>query len=240
MWSQIYKNILKEHIKMEKKKIFNWTLLACVVGLFVVCFMSIFNEIHFDELRRAREEQVIKRLMQLRDAQEKYRISNGGKYCDDIDSLIYWVKNERAIDKVIKDGDLTDEMLADGLTEQEAVRRGLIRRDTVYISAYEALGISNPDSLKLVPIGREGALIQLKVRGYYNERAQQDEQLCEIRANIDDYMDGADSKMLSNYKDELKKRYKSYTDFDDSEKDWFGLRMGDLNDSSNKMAGNWE
>ena len=71
------------------------------------------------------------------------------------------------------------------------------------------------------------------------------ENLVEFRARIDDYLDGMSAKKVKNLKADLKKLHKNHAELmfdneDDTEGEWYGLRIGDLSDPSNKMAGNWE
>ena len=91
----------------------------CTLGLLVACFFSIYNDIAFDEEKAAREQQVIARLMQIRDAEEQYKMTYG-EYCGTIDSVIDFVKNGKTVDKIIKEGELTDDQLEAGMTEREA------------------------------------------------------------------------------------------------------------------------
>ena len=229
---------------MSKKKIFNWVLSVCILGLAVVCFMSIYNDIAFDKAKKERESVVIARLMQLRDAEEFFKKSHAGEFCGDIDSLVDWVRDSMAVERVIKEGELTDDQLEAGMTEQQAVIEGIIKRDTIWVKASEALKVSNADSLKIIPIGREGGVFEVRKDLKYNSKSQEWDQLCEIRASLDDYMDGMDAKKLKNLKNDLEKRGKSrdkwiFGGTDDAEQ-WYGLRIGDLQDSNNKMAGNWE
>mgnify|MGYP000776042425 FL=1 len=54
-----------------------------------------------------------------------------------------------------------------------------------------------------------------------------------------------DAKKIKNLKIDLKKAGKNRADLfednaDDTEGNWYGLKIGDLNDPSNKNAGNWE
>ena len=53
-----------------KKTIVNSLLVVCVLGLVGACFMSIYADIAFDEQKSEREQQVIARLMQIREAVE--------------------------------------------------------------------------------------------------------------------------------------------------------------------------
>lgn len=230
---------------MKKKIIINVALCLCAIGLAFACYKSIYSEISFDEDRAVREKAVIATLLKIKDAEEKFKMSHQGQYCGTIDSLIDWVKNERAIDKIVKEGELTDEQLESGMTEQEAVQQGIIKRDTIWVSAAEILGITNPDSLKLVPIGREGAVIQLRKKEAFNLKSNEFDMLLEVRASLDDYLYGLDEKKIKNLKGDLKDRGRNRGDLFEDNADhtkgtWYGLRIGDLEDTNNKLAGNWE
>lgn len=247
------------------KKIINGILALCALGLCYACYISIYSDIAFDEEKAAREKVVIARLIQIRDAEEQYKMTFGD-YCGTIDSLIDFVKTGKTVDKIIKDGELTDDQLESGMTEKEAVRLGLIKRDTVWMTAAEKLGIANPDSMKYVPVGRkadgstfkiqstfdpslsldvEVGVIELRKKAEFNMKSNEFDMLVEFRARMDDYLDGMDAKKVKNYKASLKKLNRNRAELmldneDDMEGEWYGLRMGDLNDTGNKMAGNWE
>lgn len=248
-----------------KKIVINSILAICTLGLAYACFASIYSDIAFDEEKAAREKVVIARLIQIRDAEEQYKMTFGD-YCGTIDSLIDFVKTGKTVDKIIKDGELTDDQLESGMTEKEAVRLGLIKRDTVWMTAAEKLGIANPDSMKYVPVGRkadgstfkiqstfdpslsldvEVGVIELRKKAEFNMKSNEFDMLVEFRARMDDYLDGMDAKKVKNYKASLKKLNRNRAELmldneDDMEGEWYGLRMGDLNDTGNKMAGNWE
>lgn len=247
-----------------KKSIINAVLFICVAGLAYACYESIHSDIQFKNERVAREKVVIDRLMQIRDAEEQYK-RTFGYYCGTMDSLIDYVKTGMTIDKVIKEGELTDDQLESGMTEREAIAKGIIRRDTIWVTAAEKLGIPCPDSLKYVPVGRPAdgtsftvkaeysdqvetvyqGIIEIRKHDEYNMKTEAWENLVEFRARMDDYLDGLSEKKIKNYKSELKKLNKNHAELmldneDDTEGEWYGLRMGDLKDTSNKMAGNWE
>ncbi len=229
---------------MKKKIIINLVLCLCTVGLLYACYRSIWSEIEFDEDKAAREAVVINHLMKIKEAEESYRQTTRGQYLGTIDSLIDWVKNGRAIDKIIKEGELTDEQLEAGMTEAQAVAEGLIKRDTIWVSPAEYLGIANPDSLRYVPIGREGGLIELRKKETFNLKSNEFDLLLEVRASLDDYLDGLDAKQIKALKGDLKDRGKNRAPLaednaDHTEGTWYGLRIGDLEDTNNKLAGNW-
>ncbi|MBO4674039.1 MAG: hypothetical protein J5616_06795 [Bacteroidaceae bacterium] len=248
-----------------KKSVVNGLLVVCTLGLVVACFMSIYSDIAFDEEKEAREKVVIARLMDIRNAEEQYKMTFG-EYCGTIDSLIDFVKNGKTVDKIIKEGELTDDQLESGMTEREAVAKGIIKRDTVWITAAEKLGIANPDSMKYVPIGRQAdgsfdvklskfdpsardtvyqGIIELRKKAQFNMKSNEFDMLVEFRARLEDYMDGMSEKKIKNLKADLKKRHKNRAELmldneDQTEGEWYGLRIGDLEDTNNKMAGNWE
>lgn len=230
---------------MKKKILINCLLALCVVGLTYACYASIWSEIEFDEEKQAREEAVIASLLKIKAAEDLYKKSNKGDYSGTIDSLVAWVKNGRAIEKIIKEGELTDDQLEAGITEEEGVAKGLIKRDTIWVSPMEVLGITNADSLKLIPVGKDGGAFQLRKKETYNIKQEQFELLLEVRASMDDYLYGLDQKKIKNLKSSLKKRGKNRGDLmedlpDHTEGTWYGLRIGDLDDPNNKLSGNWQ
>ena len=248
-----------------KKSVINGLLVVCALGLVAACFYSIYSDIAFDEEKAAREKIVIARLMDIRNAEEQYKMTFG-EYCGTIDSLIDFVKNGKTVDKIIKEGELTDDQLEAGMTEKEAVAKGLIKRDTVWMTAAEKLGIANPDSMKYVPIGRPAdgtyfvvhstfdpsvydtvyqGIIELRKKAQFNMKSNEFDMLVEFRARLDDYMDGMNEKKVKSVKADLKKRHRNRAELmldneDQTEGEWYGLRIGDLEDTNNKMAGNWE
>ena len=227
-----------------KKKVINSLLAVCALGLVGACFMSIYEDISFDEQKSEREKAVIARLLQIRDAEEEYRKSHGGEFCGTIDSLVDFVKNGRAIVKIDEDV-WTDDLAMGYATKADAIAAGVFHSDTVWQSAAEKLGITNADSLKLVPVGKTGAEFQLRKTEAYNLKSNEFDKVCEVRASLDDYLDGLNDKKVRQLKQDLKKRGRNRADLfedntDDTEGDWYGLRIGDLKDPQNKMAGNWE
>lgn len=247
------------------KLIINSILAICTLGLAWACYWSIYSDIDFDEQKAVREKAVKERLLQIKEAEELYK-KTYGQYVGTLDSLIDFVKNSKAVDNIVKEGELTDDQLESGLTEREAVRQGLIRRDTVYKSAAELLGIKCPDSLKYIPVGRKAdgssftvvssfdknnkceikyGEFELRKHSQYNMRTSEFDVLLEVRARLDDYMEGFSEKRIKNLKADLKKLNKNRAELwldneDDTEGEWYGLRIGDLKDTSNKLAGNWD
>ena len=77
------------------KTVINIVLAVCAVALVYVCYGSIMGPINFDNTKKAREEQVIARLIDIRKAQVEYRNTHEGVYTASFDTLIDFV-NTRA------------------------------------------------------------------------------------------------------------------------------------------------
>ena len=207
------------------KKVINAILVLCALGLLWVCYSSIMGPINFDKEKELREKDVIASLINIRKAQSEYRTQHQGKYTDNFDSLIDFVKNAR-IPYIIKEGVLSDEQLEKGLTEAKAeaiVRSGDaaaiaanglagFRRDTIWVNVKDTIfGHNfNADSLRYIP---------------YSGGKQN---LFEAKAAYETYLGGLDQQELINLKDVQTKLYK-----------YCGLKVGDI-ESPNNNAGNWE
>ena len=129
------------------------SLLALASVLLVyMCYRSIMNPIEFDREKDIRDKAVIARLVDVRKAQIAYKETNG-VYAANFDELLKFVK-EGSIEMISKKGELTDEQLEKGLTEEkalalteeEAPNYGIenylefkenFRRDTIFVNVLE-------------------------------------------------------------------------------------------------------
>ena len=92
------------------KNVLKVILLFVAIGLAYICYRSIKNPIDFQEVKKDREEFVIKRLVDIKKAQEEYFTQNK-KYAADFETLIDFVKNGR-MGIVKKTYELSDEQQA--------------------------------------------------------------------------------------------------------------------------------
>ena len=202
-------------------------LLGAIATLLYMCYWSIMSNIEFVSERESREKAIVERLMEIRSAQIGYRNVNG-TFAGSFEDLQKFL-NEVKIPFLVKEGDLTDEQLKSGLTEKEAVKKGLIRRDTTWILAKDTL-LTNK-KLKVSDIG--------KVPGFEDHTFSIDTAtipsvsgymipVFEVGVVYDVYLDGLERQLLINLKDEKVKlgRYP-------------GLRIGSVKEINNN-AGNWE
>ena len=200
-------------------------LAAAVVLLTYMCYRSIMTPIEFNNEKDARETLIKQRLIDIRKAQIEYK--NIHKvHAANFDELSKFLKEEK-LPFLSKEGVLTDEQLEKGMTEKEAVKKGLIKRDTIWVTAVDTLfGANyNVDDMRNVP----GASIQFSMdtttltsgSGYTVKVFQ-----CGVL--YDDYLGDLDAQLLYNLKDKAEKMGK-----------YLGLRVGSLEEINNN-AGNWE
>ena len=159
--------------------------------------------------------------------------------------------------EIASEGNYTDDEIKKMLPER-AIKKGILHEDTVWESVSAMIGLQNADSLKFVPCGKENVIIDLRKRDVLDLKTAEITTLVEFRANIDDYLDGLEQKRVDNLKHDRKDQgmemQSLWADLSEEEFDsvkallptrsqedrWIGLRMGDVNDTSNKMDDNWK
>ena len=165
--------------------------------------------------------------MEIRKAQIEYK-NMFGEHAGSFEELARFL-NEEKLPFVIKEGSLTDEQMAKGLTEERAVREGLIRRDTIWILAKDTLfGRNfNPSVLAYVPVEGVDAKFTLDT-ATLRSGSGYSIKVFESAVLYDTYMVGLDRQLLINLKD----RARTLERFP-------GLRVGSVTEINNN-AGNWE
>ena len=228
-----------------KKLALNLLLVVAIVGLAFICYRSIMDPIQFSEERATREKDVIARLIDIRTAQLEYRNSHNGEYTDNFDSLINFIKTAQ-MPIVLKVGELNDEQLERGLTEQKALdmiakaiktnkwadvdKEGLrdFRRDTTWIALIDTIygkGF-NADDLKYVPYSN-GAVFEMAT-SCDTTKSGTPQWLFEARTPYQTYLSGVNDQEMHNLISSQKKLGR-----------YCGLKVGDV-EQPNNNAGNWE
>ena len=201
-------------------------MLAAIATLVYMCIQSVLSPISFDKLKKEREKAISERLIAIRSAQIGFRNMNG-KYAGTYEELQKFL-NEVKIPFLVKEGELSDDQLKAGITEKEAVKKGIIRRDTLWVLAKDTLLEKNFDvaSIGKVP-GFEQTSFTLdtatitSVSGYTVP-------VFEATVQFDVYLHDLDKQLLINLKDKEKKLNR-----------FNGLRVGSVSEINNN-AGNWE
>ena len=200
-------------------------LAVAVVLLAYMCYRSVMGPIEFDKTREQRENLIKARLIDIRKAQIEYK--NIHKvHAANFDELSKFLKDEK-LPFLIKEGVLTDEQLEKGMTEKEAVKKGLIRRDTVWVTAVDTLFGKgyNVDDLRNVP----GANVQFTMdTATLTSGSGYTVKVFQCGVQYDDYLGDLDKQLVYNLKDKAEKMNK-----------YQGLRVGSIEEINNN-AGNWE
>ena len=227
------------------KTVINIVLAVCAAALVYVCYGSIMGPINFDNTKKAREKEVIARLIDIRKAQVEYRNTHEGKYTASFDTLIDFVKTAK-LPFVKKEGALSDEQLEKGMTEKKAMKliekakktgnwkevekEGLMnfKRDTMWVSVLDTIFPKgfNADSLRYVPFGN-GKQFEMASR-QDTTKSGAPLNLFQAQTPYETYIGDLDKQQLLNLKD-LQAKLGKYC----------GLRVGDI-EQPNNNAGNWE
>ena len=142
------------------KKLIQIGLFIVIIVLAYFLYASIEEPIAFQKEKARRYEKVIQRLKDIRTAELAYK-DVYGKFTGNFDSLITFVKYD-SIPIIKKIGEIPDNLL-DSLTEADAVKLGMITRDTIKISVLDTIFSKDYiiDSLKYVPFTHGTAIFRL-------------------------------------------------------------------------------
>ncbi|MDR2495547.1 MAG: hypothetical protein LBD21_00240 [Tannerellaceae bacterium] len=206
-------------------------LLGAVLLLAYMCYASLLVPITFQNEQKIRETAIIARLIDIRKAQIEYK-NVYKEHTPSFDRLAEFLNNEK-LPFIMKEGVLTDEQLEAGMTEQEAIKKGFITRDTFWILAKDTLFGSgfNAADLRFVPNVKksDGTPLEfnmdtatiLSPSGYSVK-------VFEASVSYDDYLRGLNRQLIVNL-DAVALTLKKYP----------GRRVGSLEEINN-YAGNWE
>ncbi|MBE0673220.1 MAG: hypothetical protein IH591_01035 [Bacteroidales bacterium] len=208
------------------KAVINILLTIVIIVLVYLLYESIMDPIRFNKERDKREAAIKERLIDIRSAQVLFR-SKYGKYTGSFDTLIGFIKND-SLPVVYRVGALTDEMVAKGLTEKEAIKQKLIIRDTSFVVIGDSLfKINYPiDSIRYVPFAG-GEQFQLAAAAV-ETGSKVVVQLFEASVLNDVFLKGLDKQLIINY-NALRKELTGFS----------GMRVGNVTEPNNN-AGNWE
>ena len=203
-------------------------LLAAIVLLTYMCVQSIRNVTVFQRLHKERQATIVERLIEIRNAQIGFRSYGGtNAFAGSFDELKQFL-NDGRIPFIIKEGELTEEQLKSGMTDQEAVKKGLIRRDTTWVIAKDTLLSKNYNVSKISQVpGFENVEFTLDTATLVSSSGYI-VPVFEAAVPFEVFLGDLDRQELVNLKDKQIKmgRYP-------------GLKVGSVTDIINN-AGNWE
>ena len=209
------------------KIVVNILLVGIIVFLTFMCFRSIRGPMEFEKEQKYREEAIKTRLMDIRKAQIEYK-NMYGFHAGSFEDLIKFL-NEDRLPFVSREGSLTDEQLAKRMTEQDAIKLGLIRRDTTWVLAKDTLFGSGFDvaALEFVPVEGVNAKFTMDTATIASASGYT-VKVFESGVLYNTYLGDLDRQELINLKDRMSKM-----------KRFLGLRVGSVSEINNN-AGNWE
>jgi hypothetical protein len=129
------------------KTIIQIVMVIIIVVLVYLIYDSIMEPVRFNQEVARREALIIQRLKDIRTTQAAHR-SRYQRFLGDLDSLVMFVKND-SLPIIMAIGTVPD-----SLTESEAVRLGIVQRDTLWKPALDSLFRRSRypvDSLPYVP-----------------------------------------------------------------------------------------
>ena len=203
-------------------------LVAAILVLGYLLVDSIMNPIRFNNERDVREEAIKERLIDIRTAQVAFK-SKYGRYTGSFDTLISFVVTD-SFPLIYKEGSVTDDMLEQWgrRAEREALKRGLIVRDTSYTAVGDSIFAPGfaVDSLRFVPFcgDTEFELAAAKIQTGSMVMVE----VFEASVLNDIFLHGLDKQLIINY-NALRDRITGFA----------GMRVGNISEPNNN-AGNWE
>lgn len=206
---------------MNKKLIIQIVLIVVAIVLSYLVYDSIMKPVRFNEQVSKREEDIIEKLKDIRTMQVAYKSVNN-RYTGSFDTLIDFLQNGK-LPIVKKVGNVPD-----SLTEEQALKRKLVSRDTVYVNAYEELfkGKKEIDlsNLKIIPHSENK---EFSIKAAIITKSSIQVPVFEVTAKYEEYLIGLDQQLILN----KKTKAIDLNRFD-------GLKLGSLDEPS--TDGNWE
>ncbi|MDR2510944.1 MAG: hypothetical protein LBC89_00445 [Bacteroidales bacterium] len=204
-------------------------LLSVVIAFLI--YRSIMAPVKFENLRKSKEEIIVKKMKDIREVELAFK-SVHQHFTSDFDSLSAFLSDGK-LPTVIKSGEIPDTM-----TERQALKLGLITRDTVYQNAFDVLSkkflshITNRNdfvrNLAFIPTTNRTESFILNAG--FIERSGLKVPVVECRAEVDQYIKDENAntiQLLRNYK-KLQEDINKFP----------GLKFGSMFEAA--TDGNWE
>jgi hypothetical protein len=207
------------------KTVLQIVLAIVIIGLGYGLYKSIQTPIEFRQVKKKRYEATIEKLKNIRTAQLAFKDEHG-RFTGSFDTLINFVKSG-SLSVVKAVGRIPDKLLEQGMTEQEALRRGIIQRDTIKVAIKDSLfGPNfNPDRLWKVPYANDS----FQLGATTVESGNVDVQVFEAKVHNDVLLYDQNEQLVINLNERMEKKQNKFP----------GVKVGDLQEPNNN-AGNWE
>ena len=211
------------------KKVIQGLLIVGSIVLAYLIYSTILNPIDFKAEQDLRYSSAIESLKNIRKAEIAFKEVNG-RFTANWDTLSVFVKNG-TLPLVKKIGSLSDEQLEAGMTEKDAIAKGLIIRDTVRVAVLDSLfgKTYKVDRMRYIPYTKDevfflgtnvittGSGVRVPV--------------FEAKAH--------NNQILSELQDRFKQEIINLNEKRRLDGKYPGLKVGSLTETNNS-AGNWE
>lgn len=218
----------KTNLKTIKMKtVIQVALIAAAIVLAYLIYQSVERPIEFEKAKDVRYAATVQRLKDIRKAELAYKDVHE-KFTGSWDTLLNFVKHD-SLPIVRKIGMLTDSMIDAGWTEETAIKKGKIIRDTIRVSVLDTLfGHNFPiDEIKVVPVKDTVAQFHLGATTVKTGSGII-VPVFEAKAHNNTILKGLDRQLVINLNDTRRTNGK-----------YPGLKVGSLTETNNN-AGNWE
>lgn len=209
------------------KRIILLLVAVAVVAMAYFTAMTIITPVQFDK-EMASREQILQRQLKTIAKVEKAYEELYDRYASR-EELVDFLQNGKVY-YVNAEGEYTDAMREQGLSEREAAAKGLIKRDTVWKPAKGELLEPEQNIEDLFKVLKTGNAVNIATGTIQQIVGQDTIQVPVFEATIKytDYLGDLDATRLKEKEDEAKAKAKGFP----------GLRIGSLNEV--KTNGNWE
>jgi hypothetical protein len=214
----------------KRNTIISAVLIVVAVVLIVVLYNSIMRPVKFENEYNKRSEQVITKMKDLRAIQELYKSAHG-EFCNDIDSLLLFLETGKVpmVQKSFLPG-----YDPDAMTEFEAQKKGLLKRDTTWVEPIKKLveekklltPAEKVAELKYIPFSKDNKEV-FEMNAKKVNKGGLEVPVFQITAPIATYTFGMERQDVINRKAELEDKNK-----------YPGWKVGDLEQPI--TDGNWE
>jgi hypothetical protein len=165
------------------KVLINTVLGLCLAALVFICVDSIVAPVHYQHERKMREAAVVRRMVQIRKAEEWYKQLHNGAYTANFTELVATVKSARIF----------------------YLRREAARTDTVWTPLLQMFGPHFvPDSLPYIPYS-DGQKFALRSAYHFDSKSSTGTWLMECSAPYDAYLYDLKEKYVESLKREAAK-----------------------------------
>jgi len=155
--------VIDKFVPKKLKPVINLLLWALIIFLGYLTFMSVYEEIQFNQLKKKRFAVAIDRLIDIRDSQLAYKEVKG-EYADSFDKLIGFIENDSVPITQRRDSTVLDEERTKAFGGVETMKTITLIDTLDYWNVKDSIFKGNARYKKLadVGVGEEGAKFTLK------------------------------------------------------------------------------